>query len=94
MCDCVGWLAQAPVGRFSWHLLVIMVRSLNMLLLKVVCNMASVSTSTAAVASSRTRILLGVNSARARETSCLWPEDKLDPPSLICASSCSGIDAT
>lgn len=39
----------------------------------VVCNSASVSTSTAAVASSNTRILEGARSARARETSCRWP---------------------
>jgi hypothetical protein len=39
----------------------------------------SVSTSTAAVASSRTRMLLGVRRARAREISWRWPEERLDP---------------
>lgn len=34
---------------------------------------ASVSTSTAAVASSKTRILDGASKARARETNCRWP---------------------
>lgn len=54
-------------------LLVMMVRSLNMLLRKVVCSIASVSISTAAVASSRTRMFVGVSRARASDTSCLWP---------------------
>lgn len=40
---------------------------------------ASVSTSTAEVASSRTRTLEGVRSARAMETSWRWPWERLDP---------------
>ena len=71
------------------------VRSLNMLLLKVVCSIASVSTSTAAVASSSTaenvsgrniikltrlpRMFVGVSSALAKETSCRCPADKFEP---------------
>ena len=45
----------------------------------VVWSRASVSTSTAAVASSRTRMLEGVRRARARETSWRWPCERLDP---------------
>jgi hypothetical protein len=45
----------------------------------VVCNSASVSTSTAAVASSRTRMLDGARSARAKETSCRCPWERLEP---------------
>lgn len=66
-------ISMNPPLHDDHDLLVIMVRSLNILLRSVVCNMASVSTSTAAVASSRTRILLGVSSARASETSWRWP---------------------
>ena len=46
---------------------------------RVVWSRASVSTSTAAVASSRTRMLDGVRRARARETSWRWPWERLDP---------------
>lgn len=46
---------------------------------RVVCKSASVSTSTAAVASSRTRMLEGVRRARARETSWRWPWERLEP---------------
>lgn len=56
-----------------------MVRLLNNGERRVVWRRASVSTSTAAVASSRTRMLEGVSRARARETSCRWPWERLDP---------------
>ena len=45
----------------------------------VVWRRASVSTSTAAVASSRTRMLEGARRARARETSWRWPWERLEP---------------
>lgn len=38
---------------------------------------------TAAVASSKTKILVFLSRARARQTNCLWPIDKLSPPSAI-----------
>ena len=44
---------------------------------------ASVSTSTAEVASSSTRTLDGVRSARAMETSWRWPWERLDPRMMI-----------
>lgn len=53
--------------------MVMMVRLENKGERRVVCSRASVSTSTAAVASSRTRMLEGVRSARARDTSWRWP---------------------
>jgi hypothetical protein len=59
--------------------MVMMVRFENNGERKVVWSRASVSTSTAAVASSRTRMLLGVSRARARETSCRWPWERLLP---------------
>ena len=46
---------------------------------RVVCNKASVSTSMADVASSRTRMLDGVRRARERESSCRWPRERFDP---------------
>jgi hypothetical protein len=49
----------------------------------VVWSKASVSTSTAAVASSRTRMLEGVRRARARETSWRWPWERFDPRGLL-----------
>ena len=42
---------------------------------------SSVSRSTAAVASSRTKILVFLRMARARQTSCLWPTERFEPPS-------------
>jgi hypothetical protein len=51
----------------------------------VVWSKASVSTSTAAVASSRTRMLEGARRARARETSCRWPWERLLP---LCVTRC------
>jgi hypothetical protein len=59
--------------------IVMMVRLSNMLLRRVAWSMASVSTSTAAVASSRTKMLLGVSSARANDTNCRWPWLRFDP---------------
>ena len=43
--------------------------------------------STLAVASSNTRILFLRSMARARQASCLWPTDKLVPPSVMTESS-------
>ena len=48
---------------------------------------SSVSISMAAVASSRSKILLWRIKARAKHKSCLWPTLKLDPPSDTTASS-------
>jgi hypothetical protein len=59
--------------------IVIIVRLENKGERSVVWSRASVSTSTAAVASSRTRMLDGVRRARARETSWRWPWERLDP---------------
>ena len=43
--------------------------------------------STLAVASSRTRIRLRLRMARARHTNCLWPTERLVPPSVITESN-------
>lgn len=59
--------------------IVIIVRFENSGLRSVAWRSASVSTSTAAVASSRTRILEGARRARASETSWRWPWERLDP---------------
>jgi len=48
---------------------------------------SSVSRSTAAVASSRTRIFVFRNSALTRQSSCLWPTERFIPPSDIRCSS-------
>mmetsp|Transcript_2918 Transcript_2918/g.8531 ORF Transcript_2918/g.8531 Transcript_2918/m.8531 type:complete len:294 (-) Transcript_2918:2906-3787(-) len=55
---------------------------------------ASVSTSTFAVASSRTMILDCLSKARARAASCFWPADRGAPPSLITMSSPIGLAST
>mmetsp|Transcript_7887 Transcript_7887/g.22527 ORF Transcript_7887/g.22527 Transcript_7887/m.22527 type:complete len:215 (+) Transcript_7887:388-1032(+) len=55
---------------------------------------ASVSTSTLAVASSRTRILEDLRSARASATSCFCPMLNGDPPSRSCISRPAGLLAT
>ena len=47
----------------------------------------SVSKSTAAVASSRTRIFVFLNKALARQISCLCPTDRFSPPSATSWSS-------
>ena len=49
-------------------------------------NTASDLLSTLAVASSRTKILLCLSTALARQKSCLWPTLKLVPPSSTCPS--------
>jgi hypothetical protein len=59
---------------------------------RVVWSNASVSTSTAAVASSRTRMLEGVRRARARETSWRWPWDRFDPRVVSRAMQMDGVD--
>jgi len=53
---------------------------------------ASVSTSTAAVASSRTRMLDGVRRARARETSWRWPWDRFEPGAVSRAMQMRWVD--
>jgi hypothetical protein len=98
--DRVDSVGDYNVLAFSMHeagesvLLVMIVRSLNMLLRKVVCSIASVSISTAAVASSRTRMLLGVRRARANDISCLCPWLRLEPASWISADSPPSSEAT
>jgi hypothetical protein len=64
---------------------VIMVRFAKSGLRRVVWSRASVSTSTAAVASSSTRMLDGVRRARARETSWRCPCERLDPLCVMLA---------
>mmetsp|Transcript_694 Transcript_694/g.1170 ORF Transcript_694/g.1170 Transcript_694/m.1170 type:complete len:236 (-) Transcript_694:952-1659(-) len=61
---------------------------------RVVCTRASVSTSTDAVASSKTRTLDWRSRARARQSSCLCPTLKFSPPSATVLSSLSGICCT
>uniref|UniRef100_A0A1B0A237 Uncharacterized protein n=1 Tax=Glossina pallidipes TaxID=7398 RepID=A0A1B0A237_GLOPL len=53
---------------------------------RTICIKASVCGSTLAVASSITKIRFSRNIARAKQTNCLWPTLKLEPPSdiLLC----------
>ena len=55
---------------------------------------SSVSKSIAAVASSKTITLLCLRHARAKQRSCLWPTERLSPPSLIGCSRPPGKLAT
>ena len=50
------------------------------------CNLKTYFGSTLAVASSRTKILFFFKIALAKQTNCLCPTDKLDPPSFIFTS--------
>lgn len=59
--------------------IVIIVRLENWGERSVCCKRASVSMSTAAVASSSTKMLVGVRRARDREISWRWPEDRFEP---------------
>lgn len=54
------------------------------------CSTASASTSTAELGSSSTSTRARCSSARAIVSSCRWPAEKLEPPSLSGASSCLG----
>ena len=48
---------------------------------------ASVAVSMDAVASSRIKMQFLLNSARAKQSNCLWPMLQFDPPSTICESN-------
>ncbi len=69
-------LSESMMVLIRWAI-VITVQSLNWVLMAP-CMKSSVSRSIAAVASSRTRIFVRLNSALAKHTSCLWPTLKLE----------------